>query len=100
MPMYPFQHADGTVEDLFFSMIDVPKIGDDAINEVGEPVTRLPSHFQVDAGVDQKVHGYPRVSKSLPRHLKGCKTNDQGQPIITSQLHEREIMAEHGYIRD
>ena len=43
---------------------------------------------------------YPYASSRLPRNLKGCPTTKEGKPIISSQTHEREIMARHNLERE
>ena len=79
-------------------MANVPSIGE-VIEHEGEKLRRI-ACCQIDAGIDAKVHGYPYVSSSLPRNLKGCDTNRLGKPIVTSRRHEREVISRHGYSRD
>lgn len=88
----------GKTVELHYSMANVPSIGE-VIEHEGEKLRRI-ACCQVDAGIDAKVHGYPYVSSSLPRNLKGCDTNRQGKPIVTSRRHEREVISRHGYSRD
>lgn len=88
----------GKTVELHYSMADVPSIGE-IIEHEGERLRRI-AGCQIDAGIDAKVHGYPYVSSSLPRNLKGCDTNRQGKPIVTSRRHEREVISRHGYSRD
>ena len=88
----------GDAVELSFSMNTVPSIGE-IIEHEGEKLRRI-AGCQVDAGMEAKVHGYPYVSSSLPRNLKGCDTNRQGKPIVTSRRHEREVISRHGYSRD
>ena len=99
MPMYEFVNVDtGDKRDFFYRMDNAPCIGE--IVEHSGAQWRRVVNFQVDAGMEAKVHGYPYVSSSLPRNLKGCDTTRQGKPIITSRNQEREIMNRHGYERD
>ena len=88
----------GKTVELHYSMADVPSIGE-IIEHEGERLRRI-AGCQIDAGIDAKVHGYPYLSSSLPRNLKGCDTNRQGKPIVTSRRHEREVISRHGYSRD
>ena len=88
----------GKTVELHYSMADVPSIGE-IIEHEGERLRRI-AGCQIDAGIDAKVHGYPYVSSSLPRNLKGCDTNRQGKPIVKSRRHEREVISRHGYSRD
>jgi hypothetical protein len=88
----------GEARDFFYLMNEAPKIGE-IVDHQGQDYRRV-VNFQMDAGMEAKVHGYPYLSSSLPRNLKGCETNRQGKPIITSRNHERDVMDRHGYNRD
>jgi len=64
-------------------------------------------HFRRNWGSIQGVSAqvaaaqqYPYESNRLPRNLKGCPTSKKGKPIITSQIHEREVMARHNLERE
>ena len=97
--MYQFENNRGEEKEFYFSMANAPDIGSVIDDEDGNEWTRV-SSFQLDAGLDNMVHGYPYVSRSAPRHVKGAKTNRQGMPIITSRRHEREFSDRHNLTRD
>ena len=97
--IYEFENTmTGEKREFHYLMEAAPSIGE-TIKKNGEEYRRVAS-FQVDAGMDAKVHGYPYLSNSLPRNLEGCDTNRQGKPIITSRNHEREVISRHGYERE
>ncbi len=100
MPMYEFsRESDGKIVEFHFRMADAPPIGS-LIERDGERFTRLVSDSQVSAEVEVVTHKYPYVSRKMPRNLPGCETNKNGQPIISSRRHEREIMNRYGLERD
>ena len=78
--IYQFTDEVGKIRELNYSMKDVPSIGDVVFVD-GEQFTRI-------------------ASQSLPRNLKGCKTDRTGHPVVQSRRHERNIMSEHGYAKD
>tara|TARA_R110000824_G_scaffold6213_2_gene28756 strand:+ start:12244 stop:12540 length:297 start_codon:yes stop_codon:yes gene_type:complete len=97
--IYEFVNIEtGESRELHYQMGSAPVIGE-IIKKNGEEYRRV-SSFQVDSGIDAKVHGYPYLSNSLPRNLEGCDTNRQGKPIITSRNHEKEVISRHGYERE
>ena len=97
--IYEFVNSNtGEPREFHYQMGAAPVIGE-IIKKNGEEYRRV-SSSHVDSGMDAKVHGYPYLSSSLPRNLKGCDTNRQGKPIITSRNHERELMSRHGYERE
>lgn len=99
MPMYEFVEVDtGDKRDFFYRMDSAPCIGE-IVEHSGKQYKRV-VNFQLDAGMEAKVHGYPYVSSSLPRNLEGCDTNRQGKPVITSRNHERDLMSRHNLGRD
>ena len=100
MPMYEFKReSDGKIVEVFFNMANAPSIGS-VIEEDGEKLTRIVSDSQISAAVEVVTHQYPYVSRSMPRNVPGCETNKHGQPIISSQRHEREVMDRLGLERD
>ena len=97
--IYEFVNTNsGETREFHYRMGEAPVIGE-IIKKNGEEYRRV-SSFQVDYGMDAKVHGYPYLSNSLPRNLEGCDTNRQGKPIITSRNHEKEVISRHGYERE
>tara|TARA_Y100001937_G_scaffold128765_1_gene207748 strand:- start:3369 stop:3671 length:303 start_codon:yes stop_codon:yes gene_type:complete len=100
MPMYEFsRESDGKIVELHYNMADAPPIGS-VIEQDGERLTRIVSNSQISAAVEVVTHQYPYVSRSMPRNVPGCETNKHGQPIISSQRHEREVMNRLGLERD
>ena len=99
MPLYLFKDENGTEVAHFFSSNEAPSIGDQLMID-GVYCTRMAS-FSIDtAGIKRKTHKYPYVSRSLCRNAEGCETNKRGQPIITSQTHEREVAARYDMVKD
>lgn len=104
MPNYQFRSGDGETIEKWYPADDAPDLG--AVIVVGgKRYTRiLSSGIQIDAGVEQKVHGYPYVSNVLPKELEGVECvrtgKNAGKPIIRSQNHEREVGAMCGMKRD
>tara|TARA_R100000808_G_scaffold22508_1_gene48984 strand:+ start:8740 stop:9042 length:303 start_codon:yes stop_codon:yes gene_type:complete len=100
MPNYLFvNQSDGTKVEAYFPVEDAPRIGD--LVEIKDEVCRRIASFNLDvAGIARKTHQYPYVSKSLPRNLRGCETNQKGQPIIKSQAHERDVASEHDMAKE
>jgi len=99
MPVYEFVNVEtGEPREFHYQMSAAPIIGE-IIKKNGAEYRRVAS-FQLDAGMEAKVHGYPYVSNSLPRNLEGCDTNRQGKPLITSRRHEKEIMTRHNLERE
>ena len=97
--IYEFENiVTGEKREFHYQMDSAPSIGE-IIKKNGGEYRRIPS-FQVDVGMEAKIHGYPYVSHSLPRNLEGCDTNKKGKPVITSRNHEREIMTRHNLERD
>ena len=100
MPFYVFEDVETKEQqDLFYQSKDVPKIGD-VITADGRELKRVASFVLDSAGIARKTHKYPYVSRSLPRNLGGCDCNSQGQPIIKSQAHERNVASEHDMAKD
>tara|TARA_R100000664_G_scaffold2132_1_gene5500 strand:- start:1830 stop:2132 length:303 start_codon:yes stop_codon:yes gene_type:complete len=100
MPVYAFQTNSGEEVESFFSFDDAPSIGDKVIID-GVECTRIASFILDSAGIERKTHKYPYVSRALPRNLSGVGNYDkQGRPVIRSQAHERNVAAEHGYVKD
>ena len=99
MPVYAFKDEQGVEAEHFFNSSEAPSIGATVVIE-GKNLKRIPA-FNVDtAGIARKTHKYPYVSRSLCRNAEGCQTNAKGQPIITSQRHEREVAARHDMAKD
>ena len=99
MPIYAFKAEQGVEAEHFFNSSEAPSIGATVVIE-GKNLKRIPA-FNVDtAGIARKTHKYPYVSRSLCRNAEGCQTNAKGQPIITSQRHEREVAARHDMAKD
>ena len=83
MPIYVFEDSEGIKHDIFFSLEDAPKIGDE-IQWQGKIVRRV-AHYHLDtAGIARKTHKYPYKARSQP-----------GQPTIRSQQHEKEYAAKN-----
>jgi len=100
MATYTFQsEATGKVVEKSFPMAEAPPIGS-LIEIDGDMYRRLVDIPQLSADIENRTHGYPYVSKSLPRNMEGAKTNKQGQPIVTSRWHERELQSRHNLNRD
>ena len=99
MPIYAFEDQNGVEHELFFNSSEVPKIGDTVEGDV-KTLTRVPSFVLDAAGISRKTHQYPYVSRSLPRNLEGADCNKQGQPIIRSQAHERDVASRHDMEKD
>jgi hypothetical protein len=81
-----------------FPIGEAPQIGH-VTTIKGRRYRRLLS-CHIDTGVKRKTRGYPFVSRSLP---KGCCPESQtedGKPVIKNQLHEKEVLARTGYVRD
>lgn len=99
--LYEFQLVGGTeVIEKYFRVAEAPEIGA-TIWHGGKLYRRIFSTPDVDAGVKQKVHGYPYVARNLPKGLPGAEADTRtGNPVITSQSHEREFAARHGLKRD
>lgn len=98
--IYEFMDDKGRIIEQSFAMADAPSVGtivdvDDP--DTGEPIkaTRIYSSHEV-RGDNWK----PYISDRLPRHMKGVPCTPGGKPIITSRSQEREICAEHGYVRE
>lgn len=99
--LYEFQQVGGTeVIERYYRAADAPEIGE--VLMVGEKAyRRIFSTPDIDAGVKQKVHGYPYVARNLPKHLPGADADARtGNPVITSQRHEQEFASRHGLKRD
>ena len=100
MPIYAFVTDNGKEVESFFNSSDVPSIGD-TVEIDGAKCTRVASFVLDAAGINRKTHQYPYVSKALPRNLPGVGNYDkQGRPVIRSQSHERNVAAEHGYVKE
>lgn len=99
MPIYLFKGEDDRDIEHVFSSDDVPSIGDQVMID-GKLCTRMASFIIDSAGIGRKTHKYPYVSRSLCRNIEGCNTNKKGQPIITSQRHEREVAARHDMAKE
>jgi hypothetical protein len=99
MPIYTFKDIETgeEVEHVFPSEL-APRIGDEIMIDK-RLLRRTPSFTVATAQVERVTHGYPFVSRALP---KGCSPESQtkdGKPIIKSQAHEREVLAKTGYVR-
>ncbi len=100
MPQYEFMDDNGRIIEAFFSMKDVPDIGQ--VVDVPDPdhhgqtiqATRIMSMPQA-----QQVWK-PYISNRLPRNLKGVPCTPSGKPIINTQAQERDIMRRFGYERE
>ena len=98
MPIYEFEDVKtGERHDIFQSIDNVTPIGK-TIEWKGMTLRRLANFVLDTAGISRKTHKYPYVSQALPRkgpagNLSNTQYNQQGQPIIRSQQHEREIAA-------
>ena len=99
MPEYSFVDEDGNHELFCYSMKEVPPTGS-KVTLGGKTWTRVIDIPQLSADIASKTHGYPYVSKALPRNMKGADTNKLGQPVIRSRWHEREMQARHDLGRD
>jgi len=94
MPIYSFVDDSGQEHELFFNASEAPRIGSE-ISGNGKTLTRVASFMLDTEGIARKTHQYPYVSRSLPRNLEGTDCNKQGQPIIRSQAHERDVASRH-----
>jgi hypothetical protein len=98
--MYEFQLVGGTeVVERHFRMSEAPDLGAPLVIN-GKTYRRIVSIPQIDADVQNRVHGYPHVSHTLPRNVGDCEHDSRGRPIIRSRLHEKEVCAQTGRIRD
>jgi predicted nucleic acid-binding Zn ribbon protein len=102
VPTYEFECQCGHKEDRVISIRQAPPLG------VREPCPRcrditleraLSVPTIADAALRATIKGYPYVSR---RHqgLPGCRETTDGHPIIESQSHEREVMAQTGMVRE
>lgn len=97
---YEFQLVGGTERiTRSYPVDEAPAIGD-TVEVNGKRYMRIFSTPHIDAGVKQKVHGYPYRAHNLPQGLAGAEHDERGRCIITSQSHEREFAAQHGLKRD
>jgi len=98
--LYEFQLLGGSERiERSYPMSAAPEIG--ARIRVGRRTfVRVFSAPELDAGIDQRVNGYPYVARNLPQHLPGADHAPGGNCIITSRNHEREFAARHGLKRD
>lgn len=101
MPTYDFVAVDGASIEEVFPMSKVPP----RIRRKGKvyklaAFSRQNSTAFADAQVATTTHGYPRVDITFPKGDLGAGTSPAGHPIIRSQAHEREVMAEYGMRRD
>lgn len=98
MTYYEFVNVDDEtqVRELAFRMGQAPRIGE-TIDHDGGRWRRIPGGT-ISAGVAAMVHGFPRVSRALPRNMPGCEKTKDGLPIIRSKQHERELKARHGLV--
>lgn len=99
MPIYLFKDEDNNDVEHIFTSDETPKIGEQVMID-GKLCTRRASFLIDSAGIERKTHKYPYVSRSLCRNSDGCKHTKTGQPIITSQKHEREVAARHDMVKD
>jgi|TARA_R110001583_G_scaffold104488_2_gene251866 hypothetical protein len=100
MPFYVFEDTKTKEQqDFFYRSQDVPKIGD-VIDVDGKELKRVASFVLDTAGIARKTHKYPYVSRSLPRNIGGCDCNSDGQPIIKSQAHERNVASEYDLAKE
>jgi hypothetical protein len=100
MPLYEFQLVGGTHRvEKFYSIAEAPDLGTQ-IEVDGKKYIRIMSTPQIDADVKNRARGYPYVSNALPLELPGAQHTPEGKPIIRSRLHEKEVAARHGLIRD
>lgn len=68
-------------------------------NEGGWTGTGSDGIPQLSAGIYGVVNQYPYIARSLPRH-EGEPTDGRGHVVVQNRQHERELCAEHGYVRD
>jgi hypothetical protein len=100
MASYTFKsESTGQIVEKTFPMAEAPPIGS-LIEIDGDMYRRLVDIPQLSADNENRTHGYPYVSKSLPRNMKGAETNKLGQPIVTSRWHEKELSSRHDLKRD
>lgn len=100
--IYEFQIVGGTeVIEESFSIKDCPELGT-LIHRNGHTYRRIMSAPQIDADVKNICRGYPYISSSMPRNgaVPGCEHDKKGRPIIRSRLHEKEVCAMGGLVRD
>lgn len=98
--IYEFQLVGGTERiERSYPMRTVPAIGEKIM--VGERVfMRVLSLPEIDAGVGQKVSGYPYLARNLPQGLPGADHAANGSCIIRSQNHEKQFASRHKLKRD
>ena len=99
MSTYEFRKPDGEIVSRYFAASAIPELGA-TVTIDGVDCVRILSCPQIDAGVRQKVHGFPYVSYSMPRQLSGAEHDSAGRPVITSQRHEREMCRRHNRVVD
>lgn len=95
MAQYPWKNLEtGEVINLSASMKNPPKIG--ARKKIKGVMHEriLPTGYQLDADLKNKVSGYPYESQSIEPGWKGCERGPRGGAIIKSRQHEREITAQ------
>lgn len=97
--IYQFTNPDGEIVERSYPIGTAPKIGERIVID-GVPCTRICSAIVADGQIAQLRAGFPRVSRSLPKWLPGCKHDKMGRPIIRSQAHEREIKSMTGFVKD
>lgn len=98
MPSYSFlNESTGEQSELWFAMADAPSIGS-TVSIDGIEYVRVVGDYQIDTGANRSQ--YPYVSNSLPKNLSGMKADRNGKPVIMSKRHEREVMAQHGYVKE
>lgn len=93
MPEYQFRRlSDGELVSRFYSMHDMPSIGD-VVDIDGEPCKRIASKgIQLHEDIKNVVHKYPYESHSIEPGWPGTYTGPTGGQVIRSRQHEREII--------
>lgn len=103
MPLYEFiSEVSGEKKEQYFNACDAPDIGSILFID-GEPCIRVIS--MVDSSrKNSTTSKYPVASRALPKYCEGAEHVKsgvrKGQPIITSEMHKKELCRRHGYTRD
>lgn len=110
MPTYDFVHTAGDgKQEIIEGMFPISKVPeyirrkDPATGKIKRYKLAAfginPTAFNAEA-VKVSAHQYPHVDYTLPAQDLGGGTDAGGHPIITSQAHERQVMAKLGLRRD